>query len=75
MLHIYITRHGETEWNTEGRLQGWSDSPLTEKGRRDAILLGNRLQDISFSAIYTGKLFLFCQAILNSLQLLQDLPI
>jgi len=39
MLNIYITRHGETQWNTEGRLQGWLNSPLTEKG----ILQGQKL--------------------------------
>ena len=31
-LEIYFVRHGETEWNKEGRLQGWLDSDLTAKG-------------------------------------------
>lgn len=39
MLNLYITRHGETKWNTERRLQGWLNSPLTEKG----ILQGEKL--------------------------------
>ena len=30
---IRLYRHGETEWNRTGRLQGWLDSPLTETGR------------------------------------------
>ncbi|MEQ9175846.1 MAG: histidine phosphatase family protein, partial [Alphaproteobacteria bacterium] len=29
---MWILRHGETEWNVEGRLQGHLDSPLTETG-------------------------------------------
>lgn len=33
---IYLVRHGQTEFNLEGRLQGQSDSPLTEFGRRQA---------------------------------------
>lgn len=33
---IKFYRHGETEWNKEGRLQGWLDSPLTVKGKSDA---------------------------------------
>ncbi|MGG7620406.1 histidine phosphatase family protein [Bacillus coreaensis] len=33
MKKIYLTRHGETEWNRVGRLQGWCDSLLTEKGK------------------------------------------
>ncbi|NUH66302.1 histidine phosphatase family protein [Sulfitobacter sp. S0837] len=33
---LYILRHGETEWNVEGRLQGRHDSPLTAQGRAQA---------------------------------------
>lgn len=33
---IRIYRHGETEWNKQGLLQGWLDSPLTEWGKRQA---------------------------------------
>ncbi len=40
---IYLVRHGETEWNREGRMQGHLDSPLTRRGeeqvRRVAALL------------------------------------
>jgi glucosyl-3-phosphoglycerate phosphatase len=34
---LYILRHGETEWNRSGRLQGHLDSPLTELGRQQAV--------------------------------------
>ncbi|RAK16614.1 putative phosphoglycerate mutase [Anoxybacillus vitaminiphilus] len=54
MLTLYLTRHGETEWNVQKRMQGWQDSPLTEKGKRDAALLGKRLESIEFAAIYTS---------------------
>ena len=33
---LYILRHGETEWNAAGRLQGHHDSPLTDKGQAQA---------------------------------------
>ncbi len=33
---IFILRHGQTEWNKEGRMQGHLDSPLTETGRQQA---------------------------------------
>ena len=33
---LYILRHGETEWNASGRLQGHHDSPLTARGRAQA---------------------------------------
>mgnify|MGYP005753059493 CR=1 FL=1 len=54
MLTIYLTRHGETEWNTQNRLQGWKNSPLTEKGIRGAQLLGKRLSNIDFNVIYAS---------------------
>lgn len=33
---LLILRHGETEWNTQGRMQGTLDSPLTARGRAQA---------------------------------------
>jgi len=54
MITLYITRHGETVWNTEKRMQGWSDSKLTENGERNAESLGNRLKDTNLSAIYSS---------------------
>lgn len=54
MLTLYLTRHGETEWNVEKRMQGWQDSPLTEKGKNDAKRLGKRLESIELTAIYTS---------------------
>jgi probable phosphoglycerate mutase len=37
---LYLLRHGETVWNTEGRYQGQKDSPLTARGISQANLLG-----------------------------------
>jgi len=54
MIKLYITRHGETIWNTEKRMQGWQDSNLTEKGKKNAESLGERLKDIEFEAIYSS---------------------
>ncbi len=53
-LKLYITRHGQTEWNIENRLQGWRDSNLTEKGIEDAVNLSERLKDVDFTHIYTS---------------------
>ena len=36
-------RHGETEWNRAGRMQGARDSPLTERGRAQAMTMGRAL--------------------------------
>ncbi|MBU5425599.1 histidine phosphatase family protein [Tissierella pigra] len=55
-MKIYITRHGETQWNKEGRMQGWKNSNLTEKGIEDAKKLGERLKDVQFDYIYSSPL-------------------
>lgn len=49
-------RHGETDWNRESRIQGHSDIPLNEAGRRQLDQLAVRLSDTSFSAIYASDL-------------------
>jgi broad specificity phosphatase PhoE len=54
MLTLYIVRHGETDWNKEGRIQGRLNSQLTEKGRHNAKVLGERLKDIDFAKIITS---------------------
>lgn len=51
-MKIYITRHGETEWNKEGRMQGWKDSNLTHNGIKNAEKLGKSLNNINFDSIY-----------------------
>lgn len=42
-MDVYISRHGQTEWNTEFRMQGLCDSPLTETGISGAASLGKEL--------------------------------
>lgn len=43
---LYLTRHGQTELNWAGRLQGWMDSPLTERGQKQAHTVGAKLKSI-----------------------------
>jgi len=40
---IYYIRHGETQWNADGRLQGTKDVPLNDLGRRQAVAAGRIL--------------------------------
>ena len=53
-MRIYLVRHGETIWNTEGRIQGWKNSNLTEKGIEDAKALGKYLRDVDFQCAFTS---------------------
>ncbi len=43
MTTFLLVRHGETEWNRLGRIQGHSDSPLTGEGVAQARAIGERL--------------------------------
>lgn len=52
MLHLYLVRHGQTLFNRYNRLQGWSNSPLTEKGLKDADKAAKKLENITFAAAY-----------------------
>ena len=46
MSVLYLVRHGQSEWNRIGRIQGRSESPLTEIGRQQAAALGRMLGSI-----------------------------
>ncbi len=52
---LYLTRHGQTEWNLEGRLQGKLDSPLTPQGLLHASWLSESLADTALDAIYSSS--------------------
>ena len=56
MLEIYFVRHGETEWNQKGMLQGKKNSPLTEEGKNQAVKLRDALKDVKFDGIYSSPM-------------------
>ncbi|WP_046178149.1 histidine phosphatase family protein [Domibacillus tundrae] len=55
---IYLVRHGESEWNALGRLQGQMDIGLSEEGRKQAALLGAyfKQEGISFEYVFSSDL-------------------
>ena len=56
MTQLILIRHGETLWNTERRMQGQLDSPLTERGLWQAQRLGERMKSQAFAALYSSDL-------------------
>lgn len=56
MTTLLLVRHGETDWNAEGRLQGHTDRPLNDFGRRQARALADRLAGEDVTAVYASDL-------------------
>jgi broad specificity phosphatase PhoE len=56
LINIYIARHGETTWNAEGRIQGWSDPELSPLGYSQSLALLEHLKDRPLRAIYSSDL-------------------
>ena len=55
-MRVYIVRHGESVNNLNKNWTGWTDVPLTEKGRDDARKAGEFLKGITFDKVYSSDL-------------------
>ena len=56
-MRVLLARHGQTDWNAAGKIQGVSDVPLNERGREQAAVLAGRVLDAgAISAVYTSPL-------------------
>lgn len=58
---VIVVRHGQTEWNVRGRMQGHLDSPLTEIGIAQSQALAERLSKHRFTTLYSSDLGRACQ--------------
>jgi len=56
VTHICIARHGETDWNKRGVLQGWLDVPINTLGRAQAQTLAASLVGAGFDAVWSSPL-------------------
>jgi probable phosphoglycerate mutase len=55
-MTVLLIRHGETEYNKSGIIQGHVDSPLTAEGTEQARRLGKRLQTVGINAVWHSDL-------------------
>lgn len=55
LTRIHLIRHGETDWNAEGRVQGQSESVLTAQGVAQAQRLAAALQPLNFARIFCSS--------------------
>lgn len=55
-MKLYVTRHGQTDWNEQGRIQGKIDIPLNEQGRAQARKTRDLLAHTPFDVIITSPL-------------------
>ncbi len=53
---LIVARHGETEWNAKGRLQGQQDTPLNTRGHSQAQAVAQILRNIPLSQIHSSTL-------------------
>jgi probable phosphoglycerate mutase len=56
MTTLLLTRHGETDWNSQRRWQGHADRPLNDVGREQARELAETLADRSIDVVYSSDL-------------------
>lgn len=69
---IIIVRHGETQYNVDRRMQGWTNIPLNKTGKEQAKKLADRLKSETITAIYTSdqrRAYLTASYIAKSLSL------
>ena len=53
---VYLARHGETAWTISRQHTGKTDIPLTDRGERNALSLGERLRRMSFAKVLVSPL-------------------
>lgn len=56
IAEICVARHGETDWNVQGILQGWLDVPINAAGRQQAIELADTVVSNGFAAVWASPL-------------------
>jgi len=70
---LIFIRHAESTWNALGKWTGVTDIHLTPKGRREAVKLGEAIQDIDVHHAYTSKQIRAIETLLHMMETAQHL--
>ena len=54
-LTVYVVRHGQTDWNKDGRIQGGTDNPLNATGREQAAAMARLMAEVKVDAVYVSS--------------------
>jgi 2,3-bisphosphoglycerate-dependent phosphoglycerate mutase len=54
-LTVYVVRHGQTDWNKDGRIQGGTDNPLNATGREQAAAMARLMAEVKIDAVYVSS--------------------
>ena len=55
-MKLYVFRHGESVGNQQRLFSGWSQMPLTDQGRNQALALQEKVKDLSFDLVFSSDL-------------------
>jgi broad specificity phosphatase PhoE len=53
-LHVFLVRHGVTDWNEQGRLMGWSDIGLNARGQAQAAAVAEALRAVPLGTVHAS---------------------
>lgn len=56
MRELWLVRHGTTDWNASGKIQGHADIPLNAQGEAQALEVGRKLSDLHFDSVWSSDL-------------------
>ncbi len=56
MPNLILLRHGQSQWNLENRFTGWEDVDLSDAGREEARIAGEKMSDLQIDKVYTSAL-------------------
>jgi len=57
MAKLFLLRHFKSQWNLENRFSGWTDVPISQDGKKDALKKAKEVFQIRIDEIFTSPLF------------------